>query len=170
MRGMAVYLQIAPACSFLCNDGGAYGAAVGSSPPEGILPTVVAAGGNPDPWRFSCASRSRGQTPTELKQCSTFPCKTWLSSRVARVETQSQQTTAPLSRYANPDPSTSKPNAIFLLQGREASKQSHVSTMIQGSVLDRTSLEDAVSCDVASKIATTFLSPTEVGSSLSGCS
>lgn len=41
-----------------------------------------------------------------------------------------------------------------------------MSTMIQGSVLDRTSLEDAVSCDVASKIATTFLSPTEVGAFL----
>lgn len=47
-------------------------------------------------------------------------------------------------------------------QGREASKQSHVSSMIHGSVLARTSLEDAVSCDVADKMATTFLSPTEV--------
>lgn len=34
--------------------------------------------------------------------------------------------------------------------------------MIHGSVLARTSLEDAVSCDVANKMATTFLSPTEV--------
>lgn len=47
-------------------------------------------------------------------------------------------------------------------QGREASKQSHVSSMIHGSVLARTSLEDAISCDVANKMATTFLSPTEV--------
>lgn len=53
------------------------------------------------------------------------------------------------------------PNRMFM-QGREASKQSHVSSMIHGSVLARTSLEDAVSCDVANKMGTTFLSPTEV--------
>lgn len=47
-------------------------------------------------------------------------------------------------------------------QGREASKQSHVSSMIHGSVLARTSLEDAVTCDVGNKMATTFLSATEV--------
>lgn len=52
--------------------------------------------------------------------------------------------------------------SVGFSQGREASKQSHVSSMIHGSVLARTSLEDAVSCDVANKMATTFLSPTEV--------
>eukprot|EP00903_Cladosiphon_okamuranus_P017091 g15748.t2 len=51
---------------------------------------------------------------------------------------------------------------LLRFEGREASKQSHVSSMIHGSVLARTSLEDAVSCDVANKMATTFLSSTEV--------
>ncbi|CAM9294340.1 unnamed protein product [Ectocarpus fasciculatus] len=56
---------------------------------------------------------------------------------------------------------------LVRFEGREASKQSHVSSMIHGSVLARTSLEDAVSCDVADKMATTFLSPTEVRSLMS---
>ncbi|CAN0043349.1 unnamed protein product, partial [Hapterophycus canaliculatus] len=51
---------------------------------------------------------------------------------------------------------------LVRFEGHQASKQSHVSSMIHGSVLARTSLEDAVSYDVASKMATTFLSPTEV--------
>lgn len=40
--------------------------------------------------------------------------------------------------------------------------------MIHGSVLARTSLEDAVTCDVANKMATTFLSPTEVRQDTTG--
>ncbi|CAM9615736.1 unnamed protein product [Ectocarpus sp. 6 AP-2014] len=56
---------------------------------------------------------------------------------------------------------------LVRFEGREASKQSHVSSMLHGSVLARTSLEDAVSCDVADKMATTFLSPTEVRSLMS---